>query len=471
MKTFVLWVALGIALFAPPEATAVQIDSASGFSVRNFFGDILFNKPVHVQKFPVPVQGSSYTLLVVSQTGLIQVVHRTSAGWDRDDFDMVTVSGVNGPGNDDGGLLGFAFHPDYARNRKYYVLYVAPYSLYASPGHIVLEERQADADLLSRSAQSPVRRMILLKKFQTSHNGGTLKFGKDGYLYTAIGDGGSGAQNLDLAQNKKSLHGKMLRIDVDGPDAFPGDTLRNYAYPSSNPFVGDTSWLPEIWAYGLRSPWKWDFHPVTGEIWLGDIGQSSREELSIVPAGGNMGWKFREGNLCFSPLTACPSEGLVPPLVDFERAQAQSITAGSFYYGGAVTTELDGTYFFADYMKGSIWTLRRGNDSVAISKIAQVNHPVSVNADESGRLFVVSIASNLTTPANTGIIYIVESPKMVPESTTLRPIRPTLSSIKANPDLFEFRSIAGKRLDGPPKGIVLVRPKLGPQQSFSVFAF
>lgn len=340
-----------------------------------------------------PFPGRDSTYVIPGLTGKITVVQWREGVWETSEFERIAV--LHG---EDGGLLGFAFHPDYATNRKYYVYYVEG----TTPGRIVLAEREADESLL-RGSGRPERRLLILEKPDIWHNGGELVFGADGYLYTAIGDGGGmvSPDTRERAQSLSSLFGKFIRIDVDGPDAFPLDPTRNYAIPPGNPFADSAGALPEIWALGLRSPWKWTFHPVTGAIWMGDVGQSTHEEITLVPRGENLGWPIWEGTACVNqadyeqtlPASECAPEGFLPPLLALPRSESRSVTGGVFY-PRVSGSPFDGAYIFGDFVTGKVWAMRNPDDNPKeYVEVGRVPHVVSFDLDDQGRLFATSFRS------------------------------------------------------------------------------
>ena len=285
------------------------------------------------------------------------------------------------------GLLGLAFHPDYAANGLFYVNYTGPDGVFGdtrvsqfhvSPG------RPNDADVASEVV------LLSIGQPQSNHNGGWIAFGPDGYLYIAMGDGGgqndddtghtAGTGNAqDITDN---LLGKILRIDVDGDD-FPGDTTRNYAVPADNPFAGQTG-DDEIWAYGLRNPWRAAFDRLTGDLYIADVGQDVWEEINFQAAfstgGENWGWRCHEGAHNFEFTGDCgtsgtPSETLLEPIHEFSHGGTPfrcSITGGEVYRGCAIP-DLAGTYFFADYCSAQIWSFRyTGGFVIATDRTAEL---------------------------------------------------------------------------------------------------
>ncbi|MCH7596685.1 MAG: PQQ-dependent sugar dehydrogenase [Planctomycetes bacterium] len=296
------------------------------------------------------------------------------------------------------GLLGLAFHPDYQTNGAFFVNYtdtsgrtvVARYGVSADP-----DVADATEEILLRIAQP----------FE-NHNGGWIGFGPDGYLYVAMGDGGDRNDPGNRAQDTQNqLLGKILRIDVDGDD-FPGDALRNYAIPPDNPFVGQVE-DDEIWAYGLRNPWRCSFDRQTGDLYIGDVGQDAREEINFQPAsslgGENYGWRCMEGMSCtgLSGCT-CNDASLTLPVHDYVHGppSCNSVTGGYVYRGSAIAG-LAGTYFFAEFCKGQIWSFRMSGGSVVdfqerTSELAPIvgaiELPSSFGEDAFGELYICDLA-------------------------------------------------------------------------------
>lgn len=328
------------------HAAVTAVPVASGFS-----------RPVVAASPP----GDTARLFVVEQhTGRIRIVRLADGSIEPADF--LDLGGL-ATGNEQG-LLGLAFHPDYASNGWFYV------NLTVSSGDTEVRRYQVSGD---PDVADPTSGTLVLgwSQPQTNHNGGWLGFGPDGYLYVSSGDGGSsddagtghtsGTGNAQDVTN--NLLGKMLRIDVDGDD-FPADAARNYAIPPSNPFVG-VAGDDEIWAYGLRNPWRASFDRQTGDLWMADVGQNTREEIDVQPAastgGENYGWRLREGTI------ATPSGGVggarpagaIDPIYDYAHGggalEGFSVTGGYVYRGPVA--EIQGHYFFADYVTERIWSL------------------------------------------------------------------------------------------------------------------
>jgi len=314
---------------------------------------------------------------------------------------FLNVSGISGGG--ERGLLGLAFHPDYVTNGLFYVNYTDSNGDTKVEEYSRLNANQADA--------GSGRDILTINQPFSNHNGGWMDFGQDGLLYIGTGDGGGAndPQNnaLDITNN---LLGKMLRIDVNGDD-FTADPTRNYAIPNSNPFVGATG-DDEIFAYGLRNPWRNSFDRATGDLWIADVGQNAREEINVLlngTDGQNYGWDQREGTL------GAALAGAIDPIYDYDHGvgalEGFSITGGYVYRGPI--SELDGHYFFADFATDNLWSLKLdGNDDTLfdgtnfsdfINWTDLVNTDVGVDIgsissfaeDGNGNLYIISLNGDI----------------------------------------------------------------------------
>jgi glucose/arabinose dehydrogenase len=226
--------------------------------------------------------------------------------------------------------------------------------------------------------------VLIVKQPFANHNGGQLAFGPDGYLYIGMGDGGAANDPFGNGQKPDTLLGKLLRIDVESG-------ARPYMVPSSNPFVGREGVLPEIWASGLRNPWRFSFDRHTGNLFVADVGQNKYEEVnfrsSSSKGGENYGWNVMEGMHCFRSKT-CDSSGLVLPVVDYNHKAGCSVTGGMVYRGTAIPS-LDGTYLYADYCSGRIWGLRKSNGHWISTELADTELSISTfGEDEAGEIYV-----------------------------------------------------------------------------------
>ena len=317
-------------------------------------------------------------LFVVEQPGTIRVI---------DDGELVEqpfldVSDLVVAGGEQG-LLGLAFHPDYQDNGRFFVDYTDV------DGDTVVAEYDVSH---SADVADPESARVLLRIDQPypNHNGGNILFGPDGYLYIATGDGGSADDPHENGQSLSTLLGKLLRIDVDARDAGA------YGIPSGNPFLGEDDALPEIWAYGLRNPWKFSFDRQTGDLWIGDVGQSAFEEIDHVrgdAAGLNYGWDVMEGRNCFTEAN-CDRSGKVLPVTGYSHDKGCSVTGG-FVYRGAEARALRGGYVFGDFCSGIIWVLDARAEGFVepVQVMASKRSISSFGEDEHGELYMTDLAA------------------------------------------------------------------------------
>lgn len=252
------------------------------------------------------------------------------------------------------GFLGLAFHPQFANNGQFYVFYT-PKDL---PRRSVISRFSVSATDPNQADPDSEQIILTVPQPYWNHNGGTLAFGPDGFLYITLGDGGAGKDPHGNGQNLQTLLGAMLRIDVDHQEEG-----RAYAIPADNPFVGQGEKARgEIWAYGLRNVWRHSFDRKTGVCWAADVGQDLWEEINIIRKGGNYGWNLREGQHPFGPEGSEPSKDLIEPIWEYDRKYGKSITGGHVYRGKKVP-ELDGAYLYADYVSGHLWALWCNTDT------------------------------------------------------------------------------------------------------------
>lgn len=321
----------------PPTATPTPPDvqalpDPSGYQWREVAGG--FSQPLAV------AHAGDDRLFVVEQRGMIWVVQNDLRLPDPflDIRDRVFDAAF------EQGLLGLAFHPDYPSNGAFFVNYTGVGgNTVVSRFSTSLEGGQAD----------PASEQVLLRIDQPygNHNGGNLAFGPDGYLYIGTGDGGSANDPLGNGQNLNTLLGKLLRIDVDGGNP--------YAIPPDNPFAGGGG-APEIWAYGLRNPWRFSFDRLNGDLYIGDVGQNNWEEVDYLPAGApagaNFGWKLREGT---HPFAGQQTEGLVDPIAEYANAGRNCSVTGGIVVRASQLPEWNGVYLYGDYCSGQVWGLTR----------------------------------------------------------------------------------------------------------------
>ena len=249
------------------------------------------------------------------------------------------------------GLLGFAFHPQFSSNKKFYVHYNPRSDLSRIEEWEWIEDHQKSGVIVSSKAN---RIILEVDQPYQNHNGGSLAFGPDKMLYIGFGDGGWRGDPENRAQNPKSLLGKMLRIDIDHKSTNPS---KPYAIPSDNPFLHDKNFEPEIFAYGLRNPWKYSFDS-KGRLIAGDVGQDKWEEITFVDKGVNLGWRIYEASHCYDPSEGCETraKGVVDPIAEYDHSIGASVTGGYEYLGSSLST-LKGRYVFGDFVTGRIWSI------------------------------------------------------------------------------------------------------------------
>jgi len=316
---------------------------------------------------------SSRRLFVVEQTGRIKVLQPgAQAATVFLDLSSRVMSGG------EQGLLGLAFHPQFAANGRFFVDYTRQ-----SDGATIVAEYHRSANN-ANSADATETAILTIPQPFPNHNGGMLAFGKDGFLYIGMGDGGSANDPGNRAQNINELLGKILRIDVNHAAAGVP-----YSSPADNPFVGSKSGLPEIYAVGLRNPWRFSFDRSTGELYAGDVGQDAREEIDIVTRGGNYGWRIREGSACtnLDPIM-CSRSDLIPPITDYDHSNGRCSVTGGYVYRGGQNTLPAGTYVFGDYCSGEIFVLKGSAASLLMSTGLRIS---SFGEDESGEVYVAAL--------------------------------------------------------------------------------
>ncbi|MDQ3606229.1 MAG: PQQ-dependent sugar dehydrogenase [Gemmatimonadota bacterium] len=314
-------------------------------------------------------------LFIVEQPGRIRIVRNGSllATPFLDIRDRVGSGGERG-------LLSMAFHPQYAANGFFYVNYTD------RGGDTRIERYRvgSDPDLADPAS---ARLLLAVEQPYANHNGGLIKFGPDGMLYVGMGDGGSGGDPQGHGQNRGTLLGALLRIDVNRGDP--------YAIPPGNPFVGQSGARGEIWAYGLRNPWRFSFDRQTGQLYLADVGQDAIEEVNVVggsEAGLNYGWSVMEGSQCYGA-SSCSPQGMVLPVIEYgTRSEGCAVTGGYVYRGSAIPA-IAGHYFYGDYCRGWIRSFRYANGEATQQRsweLGGVGNVLSFGEDAAGELYLLS---------------------------------------------------------------------------------
>lgn len=316
--------------------------SNENWEVVEAFPGLLFRDPVDLTTAP----GDARHLFVVEQRG--RVVSFVNSPAEKTSKVMLDIRSKVKYGGE-AGLLGIAFHPDFQRNGYLFLNYIRKVD---DSLRTVVARYQSDPKTLETKPESET---IVLEFGQPydNHNGGGLKFGKDGNLYISTGDGGSWGDPFNNGQNKKTLLGKILRIDINGR------SHGHYSIPADNPFAGNTEgFSEEIYAYGLRNPWRISFDALTGDLWTGDVGQNQREEIDLIVKGGNYGWRLKESIACYKPPGRdCTLPGLIDPVLDLPQANGEKSITGGFVYRGKKWPSLRGKYIFSDYISGRVFAL------------------------------------------------------------------------------------------------------------------
>jgi glucose/arabinose dehydrogenase len=321
-------------------------------------------------------------LFVLTQQGVIHVFPNDQGVRETEPFLDIEHKVVYHDNQNEEGLLGLAFHPQYAKNGQFFVYYTTRQAPRAS----VIARFRVSPDDPDRADPDSEEELLRIEQPFWNHNGGTLAFGPDGYLYIGLGDGGKANDPWMHGQNVQTLLGSILRIDVDRRDKD-----RAYAIPPDNPFADQGPLArPEIWAYGFRNVWRMSFDRQTGNLWVADVGQDLWEEINFVVRGGNYGWNLREGRHKFGPAGSGPRPDLLDPIWEYSHDVGKSITGGHVYRGRRLPA-LEGAYLYADYVSGRFWALRYDETNrkvVANQPIPSDPYPVmSFGEDEAGEVY------------------------------------------------------------------------------------
>ncbi len=403
----------------PALAVAAQVpkNSLPMLELERVFPALTFERPVLLTH----AGDGSGLLYVVEQEGVIHRIDPTAP--ERTEVFLDIRSRVSRGGNEEG-LLGLTFSSTFADNGRFYIYYSA-----ANPRRSVLSRFETGANGLGDAGSEAV--LLEVDQPFRNHNGGMIAFGPDGMLYVGLGDGGSAGDPFRNGQNPGTLLGTILRIDVEQPaQGAP------YAIPADNPLVGQSGARGEVWAYGIRNPWRFSFDGKTGDLWVGDVGQNAREEVNIVYPGVNYGWNVMEGSECFGA-ASCNQDNLRAPVAEYGHSLGCSITGGYVYRGQRVR-ELEGVYLYADFCSGRIWGLR--HDGAAVTAQAElVKAPFQISSfgeDAEGEVYVVGFDGGIYTFAAatsngpqtavpTSAAELTPTPTPVPSLTTPSSVRPS----------------------------------------------
>lgn len=367
---------------APSAPVAASKPAAPSASTQQSPGDVPkialqalpfgFRQPL----FLTHAGDGSGRMFVVEKAGTIRVI--------KEDQVLPTPfidlsSKVRSSGSEQG-LLGLAFHPRYAENGRFFVGYTD------TAGRNTVERYQVSADP-DRADPSTGVILLAIDDPAPNHNGGMVLFGPDGMLWVGTGDGGGSGDRYQNGQNKQALLGKMLRLDVDAGEP--------YAIPADNPYVNDPAYLDEIWAMGMRNPWRYSFDRANGDLWIADVGQNAFEEVNWVPGGSpgglNFGWPIMEATHCFPASARCDPAPYVQPVAEYGRDGGCSVTGG-YVYRGVAHPSLQGLYFFGDYCSGRIWSVDRpdGENWRMTEQLKEAIQISSFGEDEAGEIYVTT---------------------------------------------------------------------------------
>lgn len=357
-------------------------DNPSGVGLELAFPGLEFQQPVLLVEIP----DGSGRLVVVQQDGRLVVFPNDPGAGPGDASDFLDIRGRT-LNSGEQGMLGLAFDPDYAANGEFYVYYTFSDG---NPGTSRVS-RFTNTNPAGNVVDEGTEEVVLaIDQPFGNHNAGMIAFGPfDGMLYIALGDGGGGGDPLDQAQDTTTLLGSILRIDVRS-DPAPGET---YTVPADNPFVGGgpggPATRPEIWAYGFRNPFRFSFDILTGELWVGDVGQSDREEINIVVPGGNYGWNIMEGDICYPPGSSCDTAGLEMPVAVYGHDLGRAVTGGVVYYGTR-NPSLYGAYVFGDSQSGRMWATTTDGAAYTTRLVLTTPHFISGFGQTSdGEVYVI----------------------------------------------------------------------------------
>lgn len=370
----------------PPDRCLIpEAPDVSPMAAALAFPNLSFTQPIYATH----AGDGSDRVFVVEKQGRILVFPNDRDTASATEFLNLTDRVFSKGGNDERGLLGLAFDPEYADNGYLYVNYTS-----REDGTPTVVSRFQVTDDANRADPDSELHLIGFEQPYSNHNGGAIDFGPDGMLYISAGDGGSGGDPRDHGQNLDTPLGSILRIDVRGA-ATPG----GYQVPPDNPFLGNG--MDEVWAYGLRNVWRFSFDRLTGKLWAADVGQRNIEEVDIIERGGNYGWRLMEGTRCFNPSQDCERDDLLPPVTEYDHSVGLSITGG-YVYRGRRFPELVGTYIYGDFADGQIFALGSSDEPAdppaghgvaegyEVTELARTGLRISsFGEDEAGELFIV----------------------------------------------------------------------------------
>ena len=359
------------------DSTAALAPQLQSIDVEVAFPNLSFERMV----FLTHAGDDTNRLFLVLQPGRI-MVFPNQGDVSRAEVFLDIRDSVNDRGNEEG-LLGLAFDPSFTENGYFYVYYSA-----SNPRRSVLSRFSAGEANANQADPDSERVVLEVPQPYSNHNGGAIHFGADGYLYVALGDGGSSGDPQGNGQDAGTLLGSILRIDPSAASSYG-----NYSVPGDNPFLGVSGSRDEIWAFGFRNPWRFSFDRETGDLWAGDVGQRGYEEIDLVKRGLNYGWNVMEGFHCYPPfVSSCQQDGLEPPLVEYPLTSGNCAVTGGYVYRGSRVPLLQGAYLYGDFCSGRVWGLIYDGQEVSDTQLLldsslQIS---SFGEDEAGELYILS---------------------------------------------------------------------------------
>lgn len=386
-STFILFTAIiafwGFSCESASDSINKPDDSAPNPTAGEYqavvaFPNLTFNNPVELTH----ASDGTSKLYVAEQRGVIRVFDNATSTAQANVF-LDIDSKVDAGG--EMGLLGLAFHPDFKNNGYFYVNYTRN----TPTRQTVIARFKVNSGAQTADAGSE-KILLTFDQPYTNHNGGKLAFGADGYLYIATGDGGSGGDPQNNAQNRKNLLGKILRINVIASES------GTYTIPADNPYKGNSEgFREEIYAYGLRNPWRFSFDHANNNLWVADVGQNEVEEIDIITKGGNYGWKIKEGNRCFDASANCNQANLIAPVWAYNQGTDGRSVTGGVVYRGTKLPDLTGKYVFGDYVSGKIWSLKYDGSKATDSgdKFSNVSTVSAFGEDAARELYILDYSA------------------------------------------------------------------------------
>lgn len=408
------FIASGVTFAAEVDESPLPVSIAPAFSELSLSG-----WEPDVNGLPTPLRpillthfgDGSNRVVLAQQQGQLHVFENKAGEQTSKLFLDLSPKVVYKDNQNEEGFLGLAFHPKYKENGQFFAYYTTK----SAPHTSVVSRFRVSKDDPNKADPTFEEELLRIPQPYWNHNGGTICFGPDGYLYIALGDGGAGNDPHNNAQNLQTWLGSILRIDVDKKA-----DGKNYGIPADNPFVGIVAAgaapnrqvplvLPEIYAYGLRNVWRMSFDRKTGRGWVADVGQNVWEEINLLEKGGNYGWNLREGKHVFTPAGSGTISGLIDPIWEYDHNVGKSITGG-FVYRGQAVPELQGYYLYADYVSGKIWGLKYDEKTKTVVANRPILHDkpslpvISFGEDEQGEVYFTIVS-----PTGEGIFRFVPS--------------------------------------------------------------